>query len=98
VIERLSSFFSFAIISRCALTAYAEGISTFYFSRIENDKISLGFEGYKKLAILIFNTAIHFGDCVCKVSDGKQFEFKGAWHGKSIYDWQHDIIEREQIA
>jgi hypothetical protein len=81
-----------------ALVANSEGLTTIYFSRKEDDIINLGFGEYTKLAKLIFNTAIQFGECNCIIKYNnkiEKFRLIGMWNGKSTYDWQNDFLMKD---
>ncbi|HET7390515.1 MAG TPA: hypothetical protein VFJ51_06805 [Nitrososphaeraceae archaeon] len=78
-----------------ALAANAENLNTFYFHRLDEDKVKLGFEAYGKLASLIINTAILFGECDSVIKSQTREEnikYKGAWNGKHPSEWQNNII------
>jgi hypothetical protein len=83
-----------------ALAAIAENFNTFYFLRIEEDKISLGFDIYRRLALLIINTAIQFEQCDCVITTRSQthkLRFRGMWKGKTVYDWKNNAIFYDNI-
>jgi hypothetical protein len=83
-----------------ALAAIAENLNTFYFFRIEEDKINLSFDLYRRLTLLIINTAIQFEECYCVIKTKSQkhkLKFKGVWKGKSVYDWQNSTILYDNI-
>ena len=68
------------------------------FLKKEDDIINLGFGEYTKLAKLIFNTAIQFGECNCIIKYNnkiEKFRLIGMWNGKSTYDWQNDFLMKD---
>jgi hypothetical protein len=82
-----------------ALAAVAENLNTFYFFRIEEDKMNLGFSAYNRLSSLIINTSILFEQCECIIksqTEEQSLKYKGIWKGKSLYDWQNNIILYEK--
>ena len=85
-----------------SLAAIAEDLNTIYFYRLEDTNFTLtGIAGYEKLSQLIFNTAIHFEECnITLRGNGKerQHNCKGAWSGKSVYDWQNNIVDVTTIS
>jgi hypothetical protein len=78
-----------------ALVAVSENLSVIYLSRIDKEYFHADLV---PLASLIINTAIHFGECDCKLTVGgdvKEFKIIGMWHGKSMNDWLNDWVLRE---
>ena len=81
-----------------ALSAVAEDLNTIYFYRIEEDTIGLGPDPYERVAKLIINTAIHFGECIFTIKgDSKMYTTKvvGIWEGKSVDDWYKNFVLME---
>ena len=65
-----------------ALAAAAEGLNTIYFSRMEEDSIVLEFDINKRLSNVLFNTAIHFRECICVIKYNNKIErlrLLGTW-------------------
>ena len=82
-----------------ALAATSEGLNTIYFSRIEQDSITLEYDINKRLANVVFDTAIHFGECVCVIKYSnkiEKFRLIGAWNGKGTYDWHWNFIMKNE--
>ncbi len=78
-----------------ALVAVSENINVIFLSRIEKDYFHVD---TVPLADIIFNTAIHFGECDCKLTaagDVKEFKIIGMWHGKTINDWLNGKVLRD---
>jgi hypothetical protein len=78
-----------------ALAAAAEGLNTIYFSRMEEDSIVLEFDINKRLSNVLFNTAIHFRECICVIKYNNKIErlrLLGTWKGKGTYDWHWSYI------
>lgn len=97
-IERSNAFFLTCDLMN-ALAANAENINTFYFYRLQTDKVDLGLGGYDKLASLIVNTAILFGECDCIIKSTRRQEnirYKGVWTGKHPSEWQNNIVIQEK--
>lgn len=77
-----------------SLAAIAEDLNTIYFYRLEGSR-QPNHIGHDRLSWLIFNTAIHFGECdvIIKGKENeRRLKCKGIWSGKSVYDWQNNII------
>jgi hypothetical protein len=83
-----------------SLAAIAEDLNTIYFYRPEDFRQPRNIS-HDRLSWLIFNTAIHFGECdVIIKGRGKELKLKckGIWSGKSVYDWQSNIILVERVT
>jgi len=82
------------------LCAIAEDLNVIYFFRSGDNKINLGQVCYEKVASLIINTAIQFEECMMVIkAPSKQHKLKlrGAWSGKSLYDWQNNHVLYEEL-
>ena len=82
-----------------ALVATTENIPTIYFSRAEDNAVSI--KGYviPTFVSLAFNNAIQLGECDCSINVDdahKAFKLRGMWSGKAMYDWQNDQLKKEE--
>jgi hypothetical protein len=81
-----------------SLAAIAEDLNTIYFYRPENSIPASRRISHDKLSGIVFNTAIHFGECDVMIrwkEKERRLKIKGTWPGKSAYEWQYDFIEVE---
>jgi hypothetical protein len=81
-----------------SLAANAEALNVIYFYRLEDSVTSGQTIDHHRLSWLIFNTAIHFGECDIIVQGRgieQRYRCKGIWSGKSVYEWQNNYIEVE---
>jgi len=84
-----------------SLAAVAEDLNTIYFYRLDNSVPASRTIGHDKFSGIIFNTAIHFGECDVTIrwkEKERRLKCKGTWLGKSAYEWQYDFIEVESAV
>src|SRR5919106_1920954 len=85
-----------AILLTCdimnSLVAVSENINTFYVLRNEPPELTISSPSF--FANLVYNTAIHSGECTCRIvyRQEETFDVIGMWRGKTTYDWLTDKI------
>jgi hypothetical protein len=80
-----------------ALSADAEGIESFFVSRVDYDKTSTRSSNLKQLIQLIIMCSIFYTG-IRVIIDRKRFLIRGVWEGKTTLEWSNDCVRVTELS